>query len=117
MQARFPVAGVVLVAGIAASVAVGALGTGTARADDEAVYLADLQANGFTDSRGAASEVTLGRTLCRRLGAGETAADIAYSMSHVPAGATPVGHLMDFNSSYLLVTLAARDLCPQYHVG
>jgi hypothetical protein len=63
MQARLPAASVVLSAGIAACVAIGALGTPTARADDEAVYLADLQANGFTDRRGAATEVTLGRTL------------------------------------------------------
>jgi hypothetical protein len=93
-------------AALAASVAVGALGTGTARADDEAIYLSDLQTNGFTNRNGGAAQIAQGRGVCSRLRAGETQASIAEDMFTQTHGAT------DLNSAYLWVNITIRDLCP-----
>ena len=92
-------------AALSACVAVGVWGTGTASADEETSFLFDLQANGFTNSKGgAAAFVRQGRGICERLGGGEGVDSVAHDIINQTG--------TDVTSAYLFVSLTTRNLCP-----
>lgn len=94
---------------VAATFAALVLSTAIANADDEVIFLADLHANGFTHSGGAAAQVAQGRAICALLSTETEPLTIALDVQRKT-------HL-DLRSSYLFVDIAASDLCPEYGKG